>query len=125
MQQDFAWSSLFGEEPWIPQDCTATGLLQSNFQEVGPVSLIHRFDLEHDDWQLPSGLPQGPDPDAVSQRPSPGPLGFSTPRPFLPAVQGHPSTTPLGFSIPNPNLQETPLNRYRVQVPVGGSMPEP
>ena len=74
MQREFAWSSLFGEEPWIPQDCTATGLVQSNFQEVGPVSLIHRFDLEHDDWQLPSGLPQGPDPDAVSQCPSPDPL---------------------------------------------------
>ena len=94
MQQDFAWSSLFGGEPWIPQDCTATGLVQSDFQEVGPVSLIYRFDLEHDDWQLPSGLPQGPDPDAVSQCPSPEPLGFSTPRPFLPAV-GHPSTTSL------------------------------
>ena len=123
MQHEFAWSSLFGEEPWIRQDCTTIGLVQSNFQEVGSVSLIHRFDLEHDDWQLPSGLPQGPDPDAVSQCPSPDPLGFCTPRPYLPAVQGHPSTTPLGFSFPNPNLQETPLNRYREQVPVGGSMP--
>ena len=62
-------------------------------------------------------------PDPVSLCPSPDPLGFSTPRPYLPAVQGHPSTTPLGFSFPNPNLRETPLNRYREQVPVGGSMP--
>ena len=32
MQHEFAWSSLFGEEPWIPQDCT---LYKVTFRRLG------------------------------------------------------------------------------------------
>ena len=106
-----------GNEAWVQEGCAIKlpliliswqllRLLRMAFRRLElerettwpvPVSLIHRFDLEHDDWQLPSGTrmhsvaadrcvktslltrcqsagPLGPDPDGASQCPSPDPL---------------------------------------------------